>query len=161
MELTIYKIPPHLDVWHDSIPEGAHITVTDAKKRVYFHSDVVEKFKMLSYPPTFAITENGDWAVCFSDQTEHAFPLIEYRGTFYFCYSDFVNRILKKYGKRRVYMTLEETSLPHVFLLKEFNAEEFQEQRKKQYKKDRKFLTDIDTKKNLSYYERLVQGVFE
>jgi len=159
MKISVYQKPANFEVLQHSIPKGAQITVTDAKTRVYFHVDLVEQFKMLSYPPTFAITNEGEWAICFMLQSDHSFPLKEYRGTFYFHFSDIVYRILKDFNKKKVYFTLKETSLPHVFLLDEFDTESYQKEKSRQYKKNREFLVE-NQPQAASYYDMLVNGEF-
>lgn len=160
MELSVYEKPANFEVLHSAVPEGALITVTEAKNRVYFHVDLVEEFKMMSYPPTFAITNDGEWALCLMVECEHSFPLKQYRGTYFFQYTDIVNRILKKYQKTKIYFTLEKTSLPHVFILKEFDIESYQREKTKKYSKQRKFMVD-DNSKPTSYYDLLLKGIFK
>lgn len=154
MELQVYSKPKIARMFHKEFPEGAHLTITEAASRVYFTTDIVEKFKLLSFPPKFGFNDNNEWYIIFSEQDQDSFELQEYRGAYFFHYSDIVHRILSLYNERVVYFTLEATDLPMAFKLVRYHKKPKEKFVKKSRKKS-DMLTPQKAK-TLSYYDRVL-----
>lgn len=120
MELKIYKKPFDFHLDNNPLPHGTHITVSGNGLRIYFAPSVVEEFKMLSFPPVFALTNENEWALILGQQCPDAFGLHHAKGQYFFQFSDIVHRMLGEYNKSKIYFRLRKTSLPHVFILKEY-----------------------------------------
>lgn len=153
MELRIYRKPANLYHIKNPIPKGSHITVTRTGSRLYFCPAIVEQYKMLTYPPVFALTSNNEWAIMLGQISNDAFPLQEHKNQYFFHFSDIIHRILRQFDKQKIHFQLKPTQLPHVFILKEYIV---RKKPKRTFKPFRDTLAPIETS---TYYDTLMKKI--
>ncbi len=154
-QLKIYKKPIDFHLDSNPLPPGSHLTVSGNGLRIYFAPSIVEQYKMLSFPPVFALTNDNEWAIILGQQSREAFGLNHAKGQYYFQFSDIVHRMLNQYDKTKIYFKLSPTTLPHVFVLKEFSP---RRKPKRKLNPQRETLVRLETN---TYYDTLMKNLIK